>query len=88
MVGHDLNRGTSAFRRRPRLSSTDSREAEEAPPGDEVEAAAGLSAEERAAKPHRPPETVRAGRQGRAGGGLRGLRRWAGSDPRDGSVLG
>ena len=32
MVGHDLNRGTSAFRRRPRLSSTDSREAEEAPP--------------------------------------------------------
>jgi single-strand DNA-binding protein len=49
MIGHDLNRGTSAFRRRPRLSSTDSREAEEVPPGDEVEAA-GLSAEERAAQ--------------------------------------
>jgi single-strand DNA-binding protein len=49
MVGHDLNRGTSAFRRRPRLSSTETREAEEAPPGDEVEAA-GLSAEERAAQ--------------------------------------
>jgi len=49
MVGHDLNRGTSAFRRRPRLSSTDSPEPEEAPPGDEVEAA-GLSAEERAAQ--------------------------------------
>jgi single-strand DNA-binding protein len=48
MVGHDLNRGTSAFRRRPRLSSTDSPEPE-ATPGDEVEAA-GLSVEERAAQ--------------------------------------
>ena len=26
-------------------------------------------------------------RQGRCQGGLRGLRRWAGSDPRDGSAL-
>jgi hypothetical protein len=49
MVGHDLNRGTSAFRRRPRLSSTDSQEADGSPPDDEVEAA-GLSAEERAAQ--------------------------------------
>jgi single-strand DNA-binding protein len=49
IVGHDLNRGTSAFRRRPRLSSTDSPEAEEALQGDEAEAA-GLSAEERAAQ--------------------------------------
>ena len=49
MVGHDLNRGTSAFQRRPRLSSTDSRETDGSPPDDEVEAA-GLSAEERAAQ--------------------------------------
>ncbi|HEX3196132.1 MAG TPA: single-stranded DNA-binding protein [Propionibacteriaceae bacterium] len=49
MIGHDLNRGTSAFRRRPRLSPTDSPEPEEGPPGDEVEAA-GLSAEERSAQ--------------------------------------
>jgi single-strand DNA-binding protein len=48
-VGHDLNRGTSAFRRRPRVSSTDSREADEAAPDDELEAA-GPSQEERAAK--------------------------------------
>jgi single-strand DNA-binding protein len=48
-VGHDLNRGTSAFRRRPRLSSTDTREPDEAPPDDEVEAA-GPSQEERAAQ--------------------------------------
>ena len=46
MVGHDLNRGTSAFRRPTRPTSTDSQEAGE-PPEDEVEAA-GLSAEERA----------------------------------------
>jgi single-strand DNA-binding protein len=46
MVGHDLNRGTSAFRRPPRLASTDSRKAGE-PPDDDV-VAAGLSAEERA----------------------------------------
>jgi single-strand DNA-binding protein len=49
MVGHDLNRGTSAFQRRPRLSTTDSREADGPPPDDEVEAA-GRSAEERAAQ--------------------------------------
>jgi single-strand DNA-binding protein len=49
LVGHDLNRGTSAFRRRPRLSSSESREADGAPPDDEVETA-GLSAEERAAQ--------------------------------------
>src|SRR6187200_3613220 len=48
MVGHDLNRGTSAFQRVPRLATTDSREGEE-PPGDEVEAA-GLSVEERTAQ--------------------------------------
>jgi single-strand DNA-binding protein len=47
-VGHDLNRGTADFQRRPRLTSTDSRESDE-PPDDEVEAA-GLSAEERAAQ--------------------------------------
>ena len=47
-VGHDLNRGTAVFRRRPRLTSPDSREAEE-PPDEELEAA-GLSAEERAAQ--------------------------------------
>jgi single-strand DNA-binding protein len=47
-VGHDLNRGTAEFRRRPRLTSTDTRESDE-PPDDEV-AAAGLSAEERAAQ--------------------------------------
>jgi single-strand DNA-binding protein len=46
MVGHDLNRGTSAFRRPPRPAATESREPDE-PPDDEVEAA-GLSAEERA----------------------------------------
>jgi single-strand DNA-binding protein len=45
IVGHDLNRGTSAFSRPPRLTATDSREAEE-PAEDEVEAA-GLSVEER-----------------------------------------
>jgi single-strand DNA-binding protein len=50
MVGHDLNRGTSAFRRRPRLSSNDSREADGAPPPDDEVEAAGLSAEERAAQ--------------------------------------
>jgi single-strand DNA-binding protein len=49
MVGHDLNRGTSAFQRPPQLSSSDSREGDGAPPDDEVEAA-GLSAEERAAQ--------------------------------------
>jgi len=49
MVGHDLNRGTSAFRRRPRLNSTDSREPDEAPPDDEVDTA-GLSVQERAAQ--------------------------------------
>jgi single-strand DNA-binding protein len=49
MVGHDLNRGTSAFRRRPRLSSSDSKEADGVPPEDEVESA-GFSAEERAAQ--------------------------------------
>jgi single-strand DNA-binding protein len=48
LVGHDLNRGTSAFRRPPRLAPADSREAEE-PPADEVEAA-GPNAEERAAQ--------------------------------------
>ncbi|HKX14264.1 MAG TPA: single-stranded DNA-binding protein [Propionibacteriaceae bacterium] len=48
MVGHDLNRGTSAFRRPPRLPATDSREPDE-PPDDEMESA-GLSAEERAAQ--------------------------------------
>ena len=48
MVGHDLNRGTSAFRRRPRLAPADSREPGE-PADDEVETA-GLSAEERAAQ--------------------------------------
>jgi single-strand DNA-binding protein len=50
MVGHDLNRGTSAFRRRPRLSSSDPREADGAPPPDDEVEAAGLSAEERAAQ--------------------------------------
>jgi single-strand DNA-binding protein len=49
VVGHDLNRGTSAFRRRPRLPSTESREPDEAPPDDEVEAA-GPNVEERAAQ--------------------------------------
>lgn len=49
VVGHDLNRGTSAFRRRPRLTSTESREPDEAPPDDEVEAA-GPNVEERAAQ--------------------------------------
>jgi single-strand DNA-binding protein len=48
MVGHDLNRGTSAFQRAPRLAATDSPDAEE-PPGDQVEAA-GLSVEERTAQ--------------------------------------
>jgi single-strand DNA-binding protein len=48
-VGHDLNRGTSAFQRRPRLSSTDTREPDEAPPDDEVDTA-GLSVQERAAQ--------------------------------------
>ncbi len=48
LVGHDLNRGMSSFRRPPRLMSTDSREAE-GPRDDEVESA-GLSAEERAAQ--------------------------------------
>jgi single-strand DNA-binding protein len=48
-VGHDLSRGTSAFRRRPRLSSTDTREPDEAPPDDQVEAA-GPSQEESAAQ--------------------------------------
>jgi single-strand DNA-binding protein len=47
-VGHDLNRGTAEFRRRPRLTSTDTPESD-GPPDDEVEAA-GLSAEERAAQ--------------------------------------
>ena len=49
MVGHDLNRGTSAFRRRPRLTTTDSQEVDGPPPDDEVDAA-GLTAEERAAQ--------------------------------------
>jgi len=48
MIGHDLNRGTSAFQRPPRLTATDPPEAEE-PPGDEVETA-GLSVEERTAQ--------------------------------------
>ena len=48
MVGHDLNRGTSAFQRTPRLATADSREPDE-PPEDEVEAA-GPSAEERTAQ--------------------------------------
>ena len=48
-VGHDLNRGTSTFRRRPRVSSADSREPDEAPPDDELEAA-GPSQEERSAQ--------------------------------------
>ena len=48
MVGHDLNRGTSAFRRPPRLAATEPREAGD-PPEDETETA-GLSAEERAAQ--------------------------------------
>ena len=48
-VGHDLNRGTSVFRRRPRLSSTETREPDEGPPDDEAEAA-GPSQEERAAQ--------------------------------------
>jgi single-strand DNA-binding protein len=48
MVGHDLNRGTSAFQRTPRLTAADSREPDE-PPEDEVEAA-GPSAEERTAQ--------------------------------------
>ena len=48
LVGHDLNRGTSAFRRPPRLTATESQEAVE-PPTDET-GAAGLSAEERAAQ--------------------------------------
>jgi single-strand DNA-binding protein len=48
MVGHDLTRGTAVFRRRPRLTSSDTRGTPEAP-DDEVEAA-GLSAEERAAQ--------------------------------------
>jgi single-strand DNA-binding protein len=47
-VGHDLNRGTSAFRRPPRLTPADSREPGE-PAEDEVQTA-GLSAEERAAQ--------------------------------------
>ena len=47
-VGHDLNRGTSAFRRPPRLAPADSSEPE-VPPEDEVETA-GMSAEERAAQ--------------------------------------
>lgn len=47
-VGHDLNRGTSAFRRPPRLAPTESPEPDE-PPEDEVDAA-GLSLEERAAE--------------------------------------
>jgi single-strand DNA-binding protein len=50
LVGHDLNRGTSAFRRRPRLSSSDSRETDGAPPPEDEVEAAGLSAEERAAQ--------------------------------------
>ena len=44
MVGHDLNRGTSAFQRTPRLATADSREPDE-PPEDEVEAAGPSSAE-------------------------------------------
>jgi single-strand DNA-binding protein len=48
VVGHDLNRGTAAFRRPPRLTATDSRETDE-PPGDEIDAA-GVSVEERAAQ--------------------------------------
>lgn len=48
MVGHDLNRGTSAFQRTPRLTTADSREPDE-PPEDEVEAA-GPSAQERTAQ--------------------------------------
>jgi single-strand DNA-binding protein len=48
-IGHDLNRGTAIFRRRPRLTATDSRTADEAPPDDDLETA-GLSAEERAAQ--------------------------------------
>jgi single-strand DNA-binding protein len=48
MVGHDLNRGTSAFQRTPRLTAADSREPDE-PPEDEVEAA-DPSAEERTAQ--------------------------------------
>jgi single-strand DNA-binding protein len=48
LVGHDLNRGTSAFRRPHRLTATDSQDAVE-PPTDEI-GAAGLSAEERAAQ--------------------------------------
>jgi single-strand DNA-binding protein len=48
MIGHDLNRGTSAFQRPPRLPATDPREAEE-PPEDDVETA-GLSVEERTAQ--------------------------------------
>jgi len=48
MVGHDLNRGTSAFQRTPRLATADSRVPDE-PPEDEVEAA-GPSAEERTAQ--------------------------------------
>ena len=47
-VGHDLNRGTSAFRRPPRSTPADSPEPDE-PPEDEMETA-GLSAEERAAQ--------------------------------------
>jgi single-strand DNA-binding protein len=45
-VGHDLNRGTSAFRRLPRSAPADSPEPDE-PPENEMETA-GLSAEERA----------------------------------------
>jgi single-strand DNA-binding protein len=48
MVGHDLNRGTSAFHRPPRLTASEPREAEE-PPADEV-ATAGPSVEERTAQ--------------------------------------
>jgi single-strand DNA-binding protein len=48
LVGHDLNRGTSAFRRPARLTATESQEVVE-PPTDDMEAA-GLSAEERAAQ--------------------------------------
>ena len=47
-VGHDLNRGTSAFRRPPRLAPTESPEPDE-PPEDEVDPA-GMSVEERAAE--------------------------------------
>jgi single-strand DNA-binding protein len=47
-VGHDLSKGTSMFRRKPRVSVTDAAEVAE-PPHDEV-AEAGPNAEERTAQ--------------------------------------